>query len=99
MSVEQSGEWELAGETEVFEETYPIAILSTTNPTRLDLGWNTSRRSGKPTTNSPSHCVYSYALNIDAVRSSESYLNRHHTTRRHVVEESVLHNHIPENHK
>jgi hypothetical protein len=50
MSVEQSVEWELAGETEVLGETCPSATLSTTNPTWLDRGWNPGRRGGKPAT-------------------------------------------------
>jgi hypothetical protein len=34
-----------------FEKTCPSATLSTTNPTRPDLGSNPSRRGGKPATN------------------------------------------------
>jgi hypothetical protein len=51
MSVEQSVEWELAGETEVLGENCPNATLSTTNPTWPDLGSNQGRRGGKPATN------------------------------------------------
>jgi hypothetical protein len=32
MNVEQSLEWELVGETEVLEKTYPSATLATTSP-------------------------------------------------------------------
>jgi hypothetical protein len=51
MSVEQSVEWELAGETEVLVKTCTNATLSTTNPTWPDLGAKAGRRSGKPATN------------------------------------------------
>jgi hypothetical protein len=51
MSVEQSVEGELAGETEVLGENFPRTTLSTTNPTRPDLGLNAGRRGGKPATN------------------------------------------------
>jgi hypothetical protein len=44
-------EWELAGETEYSEKTFPSAILSTTNPTWPDLESNPGRRGGKPATN------------------------------------------------
>jgi hypothetical protein len=49
MNVEQSVEWELAGETEV--PGAPSATLSTTNSTWPDLGSNPGRRGGKPATN------------------------------------------------
>jgi hypothetical protein len=56
MSVEQSEEWELAGEIEVLgEKTCPSATLSTTNPTSPDLGSNPGRRGGKPATNRMSY--------------------------------------------
>jgi hypothetical protein len=48
--LEKFVEWRLAGETEVLGETCPSATLSTTNPTWLDPGLNTSRRGGKPAT-------------------------------------------------
>jgi hypothetical protein len=51
MSVEQSVEWQLTGETEVLGEYLPRATLSTTNPTWLDLGLNPSSRYGKPVNN------------------------------------------------
>jgi hypothetical protein len=51
MSVEQSVESELAEETEVLEQTYPSATLSTINPTWPDLGSKPGRRGGKPATN------------------------------------------------
>jgi hypothetical protein len=50
MSVEQSVEWELAGETEVLGGDLPYATLSTTNLTWLDLGSNPGRHGGKQTT-------------------------------------------------
>jgi hypothetical protein len=40
------GEWEFAAETEVLGEN-----LSTTNPTRPDLGSNPGHRGGKPANN------------------------------------------------
>jgi hypothetical protein len=40
MSVEESVEWELAGETDVLEENCPSATLSTTNPAWRDPGSN-----------------------------------------------------------
>jgi hypothetical protein len=43
--VEQSVEWEFAG------ETCPRATLSTTNPTWPDLGSSPGGRGGKPATN------------------------------------------------
>jgi hypothetical protein len=49
--VEQSVEWELAGETEVLGETCPSATLSTTNPTLAAPESNPDRRSVKPATN------------------------------------------------
>jgi hypothetical protein len=51
MSVEESMEWELGGETEVLGENLPNVTLSTTNPTWPDLGSNPDRRGGKPVTN------------------------------------------------
>jgi hypothetical protein len=54
-SVEQSMKWELAGEIEYTEKTYPSATSSTTNLTWTDLGSNPSRRGGKPATNSLSY--------------------------------------------
>jgi hypothetical protein len=48
MSVKQSVEWELAGETEALGES---STLSTTHPTWLDLESNPDRRGGKPATN------------------------------------------------
>jgi hypothetical protein len=55
MNVELSVEWELAGKTEVLGENLPSVTLSTTNPTRPDLGSNPGRRCGKPATNSQSY--------------------------------------------
>jgi hypothetical protein len=46
-NVEQSVEWELAGETEILGENLTRATSSTTNPTWHGLG----RRRGKPATN------------------------------------------------
>jgi hypothetical protein len=60
MSVEQSVEWELAGDTEVLGGNLPSATLSTTNPTWPDLGSNQGRHGGKPETNCLS---YGTALN------------------------------------
>jgi hypothetical protein len=51
MTVEQSVEWELAGEAEVLEKTYPSSTLSTTYPTWSDLGSNPDRRDEKSATN------------------------------------------------
>jgi hypothetical protein len=51
MSVEQSVEWELAGKPKYSEKTYPSATLSTTNPTRPDLGSILGRSGEKPATN------------------------------------------------
>jgi hypothetical protein len=51
MSVEQSVEWKLAGETEVLGEKLPQYTLSTTNLTWPDLGSNPSLRGGKLATN------------------------------------------------
>jgi hypothetical protein len=58
------GEWRLARETEVFgEKTCPSVILSTTNPTWLDPGWNPGRRGGKPATNRLSYgAAFHYIL-------------------------------------
>jgi hypothetical protein len=50
MSVEQSVECELAGETKYSEKTGPRTTLSTINPTRSDLCSDSSPRGGKPTT-------------------------------------------------
>jgi hypothetical protein len=44
MNVEQSVEWELAGETEISEKTSLNATLSTTNPAWPYLSSNPSRR-------------------------------------------------------
>jgi hypothetical protein len=55
MIVEQSVECELAGETELLGETCLSASLSTTNPTRADLGSNPGRRGGNPATDSLSY--------------------------------------------
>jgi hypothetical protein len=46
-----SGEWELAGETEVLWENMPQYHLSTTNPTWPNLGSSPGRRDGKLATN------------------------------------------------
>jgi hypothetical protein len=51
MSVEQSVEWELAGETKVLGENLPQCHFSTKNPIWLDLGMNPGRCGGKPATN------------------------------------------------
>jgi hypothetical protein len=60
MSVEQSVEWELAGETEVLrEKSCPSATLPTTSPTLPYVGTNPGRRSGKPATNRLSYCAAS----------------------------------------
>jgi hypothetical protein len=52
MSVEQSVEWELAGETEVLGEYLPQCHFV---HTWLDLGSNPRRRGGEPATNSLSY--------------------------------------------
>jgi hypothetical protein len=57
MNVEQSVEWELAGESEVLGENLPQSTLSTSNPTWPDLGSNPGRRGGKPATNRQSYCT------------------------------------------
>jgi hypothetical protein len=44
-------EWEIAGKTEVRGESWPSAILSTTNSIWLDLGSKLGHRGGKPATN------------------------------------------------
>jgi hypothetical protein len=51
MNVDQSVEWELEGETEVLGENLSQTTLSTTNPTRPNLGSNHGLCGGKPTTN------------------------------------------------
>jgi hypothetical protein len=48
-------EWQ--GKPKYSEKTCPSAILSTTNPTRLDPDLNPSRRGGKPATNRLSYGV------------------------------------------
>jgi hypothetical protein len=63
LSMEQSVEWELAGETEVLgEKTCPSATLSTTNPIWPDLGSNPGRRGEKPATNFLSYGMTSFPL-------------------------------------
>jgi hypothetical protein len=62
MSVEQSVEWELAGETEVLGENVPSATLSTTNPTSSDLGSDPGHRGGKPATDRLSYCTACYEV-------------------------------------
>jgi hypothetical protein len=52
MSVEQSVEWEMAGETEALGENLH---LSDTNPTWTDQGSIPSRCGGEPTTNRRDH--------------------------------------------
>jgi hypothetical protein len=54
MSVEQSVEWELAGETEVLGENLPSVTLYTKNSIHV-LGSNPGRRYGKLATNSLSY--------------------------------------------
>jgi hypothetical protein len=51
MSVEQTVEWELVGETEVLGENILQWHLSSTSPTWRYLGSNPGRRGGKPATN------------------------------------------------
>jgi hypothetical protein len=51
MNVEQSVEWELAGETEVFGENLPQYHFVHHNPTWLALGSNPGRRGEKPASN------------------------------------------------
>jgi hypothetical protein len=48
MNMEQSVEWELAGETKCSEQTCPSVTLSTTNPIWPDFGSNPGRRGEKP---------------------------------------------------
>jgi hypothetical protein len=60
MSVEQSVECELAGETKVLGESLPNTILSTTNPTWPDPGSNPDRRGEKPETNRLSYGAAHY---------------------------------------
>jgi hypothetical protein len=61
MNMEQSVEWELAGEAEVLGETCLSATLSTTNLTWPDLGSSPGRRGGKPATN---RLVYGMAIAV-----------------------------------
>jgi hypothetical protein len=49
MSVEQSVNWELAGETEVLGENLPVVLCPLELPP--DLGSNPGCRGGKPATN------------------------------------------------
>jgi hypothetical protein len=49
--MEQSVEWELAGEPKYSEKTCPNATLYITNPTLPFLGSNPGRRCEKPATN------------------------------------------------
>jgi hypothetical protein len=63
MSVEQSVECELAGETEVSEKICTSATFSTTNPTWRDLGPNPDHRIGKPATNRISYATATLAGN------------------------------------
>jgi hypothetical protein len=76
MSVEQSVEWEFAGETEVLKKTFPSATLSTTNPTWPDLGSNPGRRDGKPVTNRVSCGTASNALSseVDQDRNHHKFM-------------------------
>jgi hypothetical protein len=64
MNVEQSVEWELAGETEILGEN-PSVTLSTTNPTWPDLGSNPGSHGGKPVTNRLSYGTANRLLNSD----------------------------------
>jgi hypothetical protein len=67
MIVEQSVEYELAGETEVLGENCPSATLSTTNPTWTDQGSKPGRRDGKPATN---HLSYGTACSTHLKHSA-----------------------------
>jgi hypothetical protein len=69
MSVDQSVEWELAGKTEVFEENLHQRNLSTTNPTRPDLGPNPCRHSEKPATDRLS---YGTAFTLSNIRVKQT---------------------------
>jgi hypothetical protein len=51
MSVEQSVEWELAGETEELVENIPHCHFVHHNSHMIWLGSNSGRRGGKPATN------------------------------------------------
>jgi hypothetical protein len=53
--MEESVEWELAGEAKCSEKTCLSATLSTTNSIRPELRSNLGRRSVKPATNRPSY--------------------------------------------
>jgi hypothetical protein len=64
ISVEQSVEWELAGEIEVLGENFPIATLSATNPTWPDLGQNPGCRCAKPATNRLSYGTAASSVGI-----------------------------------
>jgi hypothetical protein len=74
-------EWELTGETDMLKETDPNAILSTTNPTWLNLGSNLSCHSGKLATNcltcgmaALSQCSV-VSVNINKMEHITIYLN------------------------
>jgi hypothetical protein len=73
--VEQSMEWELAGETEVAGENLPSGTFSTTYPTWPVLGSNPGRHGGKPATNRLSYdtayrVLYLHSLGVQAVAYS-----------------------------
>jgi hypothetical protein len=73
MNVEQSVEWELAGETEEVRENLPHRHLSIKNPTWSDLGSKQGRRSVKPATNSLSYgtaSIYKVTSYIQSICSS-----------------------------
>jgi hypothetical protein len=66
------------GKPKYSEKTCPSAILSTTNPTLPDLGWNPGCRSRKPTTNHLSYgmtsfycLLYSYTLKMEQKYSTQ----------------------------
>jgi hypothetical protein len=61
VGVDQSAEWELVGETEIFGENILSATSFATNPTWPDLGPNPGDRGGKPATN---HLRYGTASRI-----------------------------------
>jgi hypothetical protein len=68
------------GKPKYSEKTCPTATLSTTNPTRPDLGSNPGRRGGKPATNRLSYgTALSYTLHVEVawseVRGSRGPIN------------------------
>jgi hypothetical protein len=74
MSVEQSVEWELAGETEVLGENLPQCHFVHHNLTWPDLGSNPSRHGGKPPN---SRLRYGTALDVSSTQDRRMNDNSH----------------------